>query len=52
MLGGQKFASDNEVQSVVRQWLGSAASNVLCKRHSQACWQIEQMFERTRTICL
>jgi len=22
MLGGQKFASDTEVQSVVRQWLG------------------------------
>jgi len=22
MLGGQKFSSDTEVQSVVRQWLG------------------------------
>jgi len=22
MLGGQKFASDTEVQSIVRQWLG------------------------------
>jgi len=33
MLGGQKFASDTEVQSVA--W--TAASIVLCIRHSEAC---------------
>jgi len=29
----------------------SAASIVLCIGHSEACWQVEQMFERTWTIC-
>jgi len=36
MLSGQKFASDTEVQSVVHQWLGTAASTILCIGHSQA----------------
>ena len=35
MLNGQKFASDTEVQSVVRQWL--SASIVLCIGHSEGC---------------
>jgi len=29
----------------------TAASIVLCIWHSEACWQMGQMFERTWTIC-
>jgi len=28
MLGGQKFTSDTEVQSVVRQWLGQQPASL------------------------
>jgi len=38
MLGGQKFASDTEVQSVSHSSVAwTAASIVLCIGHSEAC---------------
>jgi len=34
LLGGQKFASNTEVQSAVSQWLGQRAASLFCIRHS------------------
>jgi len=31
--------------------IGTISSIVLCIGHSEACWQMEQMFEQTWTIC-
>jgi len=37
MLDGQKFASDMEAQSAVRQWLGQQLASVFCRRQSETC---------------
>ena len=38
MLGGQKLASDTEVQSVVRQWLGQQPASFFASgMHSEDC---------------
>jgi len=51
MLGGQKFVSDtkNAISHLSVTW--TAASIVPYIRHSEACWQMGQMFEWTWTIC-
>jgi len=46
---GQKFASDTEMQSVIRHSAGTAADIVLCIRHSETCLKIKQKFEQTWT---
>jgi len=47
MLGGQKCTSDTEVSRFAVAW--TAAQIVLCIGHSEACWQMWQMFEQTWT---
>jgi len=37
ILGGQKFASDMEVQWAVRQWLVQQPTSFFCIEHSQTC---------------
>jgi len=53
MLGGQKFTSDTEVQSVVRQWLGQQPASFFASGIQKlvGTWHYGQIFERTWTIC-
>jgi len=40
ILGGQKFASDTEMQSTVRQWLRQQPTSYFCIGHSETCRQM------------
>jgi len=50
MLGGQKFASDTEVQSVVRQWLGQQPASFFASG-IQSLLADGTNVKRTWTIC-
>jgi len=48
MLGGQKYESDTEVQSVIHQWLRQRSASFFVLGIQFVL--IEQMFEQTWTI--
>jgi len=51
MLGGHKFASDTEVQSVVRQWLGQQPTSFFASDIQKLVDTWDKMFEQTPMIC-
>ena len=51
MLGGQKFASDMEVQWAVCQWLAQQPTLFFCIEHSQTCSKMGQIFKYAWRIC-